>query len=372
MAKRPEKEAKAGRRQKPPATVKEVAARAGVHPSTVSRALTAGTDRVSSELVARVLDAAKALGYRPNRLAQALRMERSSSVGMLIPDISNPAYPPLVRGVEDALRPSGISVLLASTDNDPQREAELVSVMIDHRVDGLLLATATRKYPPLQDILATKLPVVLLNRSIDDLSVPLVRGDDEKGIRLAVEHLVSLGHQRVAHLAGTDTVSNGYDRRRAFIRAMQEAGLPLDPAAIVSADQFNGPVGVELGAAMTRELLRRGVPFTAVIAANDLLAVGCYDVFKSLDIKIPEDVSVIGYNDVDLVDRLSPPLTTVRHPLYDIGLRAGRLILERISGVENEAMAISLQTTLVVRGSTAPPGRAAVTGRRQSARIGSD
>ena len=211
--------------------MKDVAARAGVHPSTVSRALTAGTDRVSSDLVARVLDAAKALGYRPNRLAQALRMERSSSVGMLIPDISNPAYPPLVRGVEDALRPSGISVLLASTDNDPQREAELVSVMLDHRVDGLLLATATRKYPPLKRYLAAKLPVVLLNRSIDDLSVPLVRGDDEKGIRLAVEHLVSLGHQRIAHLAGTSTVSNGYDRRCAFIRAMQEAGLAARPCA---------------------------------------------------------------------------------------------------------------------------------------------
>lgn len=346
-------------------TVKDVAARAGVHPSTVSRALSAGTGRVSSELVTRVLSAAKELSYRPNRVARALRMERSSSIGMLIPDISNPAYPPLVRGVEDVLRESGIMVLLASTDNDPRREAAVVGVMIDHRVDGLLLATATREYPPLQDVLAAKIPVILLNRSTDDLSVPLVRGDDEKGIQLAVKHLKALGHEKIAHLAGTDTVSNGYDRRRAFIHSMQEAGLSPDAKAIVSADLFRGSVGVDLGAALTRELLGRGVPFTAIIAANDLLAVGCYDVLKSNGIRIPEDVSVIGYNDVDLVDRLSPPLTTVRHPLYDIGVRAGRLILERIAGVENEAMVIALATMLVVRGSTAPPNRAAAPGRAQ-------
>ncbi len=314
---------------------------------------------MSAELVARVASAAKELGYRPNRVARALRMDRSSSVGLLIPDISNPAYPPIVRGLEDALRPSGISVLLASTDNDARREVELVSAMIDHRVDGLLLATATTKYPPLQTLLAAKIPVVLLNRSTDDLAVPLVRGDDQKGIRLAVQHLVALGHRHIAHLAGTDSVSNGFDRRQAFVASMKEAGLDVDPAAIVSADQFRGPVGVDLGVALAGELLNRKVPFTAVIAANDLLAIGCYDVFKTANIRIPEDISVVGYNDVYLVDRLSPPLTTVRHPLYEIGVRAGRLMMERFAGAENEAMTIALATTLIVRGSTAPPRQSA-------------
>ena len=150
-------------------------------------------------------------------------MDRSSSVGLLIPDISNPAYPPIVRGLEDALRPSGISVLLASTDNDARREVELVSAMIDHRVDGLLLATATTKYPPLQTLLAAKIPVVLLNRSTNDLAVPLVRGDDQKGIRLAVQHLAALGHRHIAHLAGTEL---GVERVRppACVRRLDEGG----------------------------------------------------------------------------------------------------------------------------------------------------
>ncbi|HVZ54811.1 MAG TPA: LacI family DNA-binding transcriptional regulator, partial [Pseudolabrys sp.] len=318
-------------------------------------------ERVSAEIVARVSSAAKELGYRPNRVARALRMDRSSSVGLLIPDISNPAYPPMVRGLEDVLRPSGISLLLASTDNYPQREVELVSAMLDQRVDGLFLATATSKYSPLRMLLAAKIPIVLLNRSMDDLAVPLVRGDDHKGIRLAVQHLAELGHRRIAHLAGTDAVSNGFDRREAFIAAMKESGLDFDPAAVVSADRFKGPVGTELGAAMAGDLLSRKVPFTALIAANDLLAIGCYDVFKSKHIRIPKDVSIVGYNDVAMVDRLSPPLTTVRHPLYEIGVRAARLMIERFAGAENEAMTIGLAATLIVRKSTAPPPPRAVT-----------
>lgn len=334
-----------------------------MHPSTVSRALNAGAQRLSPQLVSRVVAAAKELGYRPNGLARALRLERSSSIGMLIPDISNPTYPSIVRGVEDALRPAGVSVLLASTDNDLRQESELMSVMVDHRVDGLLLATVSREYPLLQTLLETDVPVVLINRGADDLSVPIVGGDDDKGIQLAVEHLKDLGHRHIAHLAGTDSVTTGYHRRRAFVRAVQENGLPFDPRAVVSADSFDGPVGLDLGAALCEELLRRNVEFTAVVAANDLFAVSCYDVFKTRGIRIPQDVSVIGYNDVLLIDRLNPPLTTIRNPHYDIGLRAGRAILERIAGDAAGPMRISLMPSLVVRASTAPPSATATTRR---------
>ncbi|MHB8494406.1 MAG: LacI family DNA-binding transcriptional regulator [Casimicrobiaceae bacterium] len=343
------------RKKKGRVTVKDVAALAGVHPSTVSRALTIGTKRVTPELVARVTEAAKQLSYRPNRLARALRVERSSSVGMLIPDISNPAYPPIVRGVEDALRVARIPVLLASTDNDPSREAELIALMLDQRVDGLLLATATRKYAPLQTLLAADLPVVLINRCPEKTSLPLVRGDDDRGIELAVRHLASLGHTHIAHLAGTDTVSSGNARRLAFIRTIKALGLAHEPGLIVSADQFKGPVGIELGMALTRELIRRDLPFTSVVAANDLLAIGCYKVLDSVHLRIPEDVSVIGYNDVSLVDGLSPPLTTVHNPLYEIGFRAGHAILDRMRGTQGPIEHMTLAPTLVVRRSTAPP-----------------
>jgi LacI family transcriptional regulator len=347
----------------PRVTVKEVAERAGVHPSTVSRALSAGTNRVSADLVARVLAAADELSYRPNRLARALRVRQSSSIGMLIPDILNPAYPPIVRGAEDALRPAGLSVLLASTDNDVQREREFITLMLDRRVDGLLLATATRKFGPLDDLLRARVPVVLANRGIGNNRLPLVTGDDVLGIDLAIRHLRSLGHQHIAHLAGTEKVSSGYDRKRAFIRMMKATGTPANSDAIVSADDFSGPVGISLGESLAQELLRRRVSFTAVVAANDLLAIGCYDVLKRSGLAIPSDVSIVGYNDIGLVDRVSPPLTTIHNPLYEIGFAAGELLLSAIKGSGNPSPKRVLAPTLVVRQSTAPPKSSAAVPR---------
>jgi LacI family transcriptional regulator len=310
---------------------------------------------VSADLVARVVAAAEELSYRPNRLDRALRVRQSSSVGMLIPDILNAAYPPIVRGAEDALRPAGLSVLLASTDNDPRREAELIAIMLDQRVDGLLLASATRKYAPLGALVQARLPVVLINRSTGKGQLPLVTGDDALGIELAVRHLRSLGHRDIAHLAGTEKVSSGYDRKRAFIRAMQATGTTANPELIVSADLFKGPVGVDLGISLTQELLRRGAPFTAVVAANDLLAIGCYDVLKARGISIPEDVSVVGYNDIRLADRIAPPLTTVHNPLYEIGFAAGEHLLRLLGGDGSAPRSVVLAPRLILRGSTAPP-----------------
>ncbi|MGQ7793664.1 LacI family DNA-binding transcriptional regulator [Faunimonas sp. B44] len=336
-------------------TVADVAALAGVHPSTVSRALNEGTQRVSAELVERVFAASKELGYRPNGIARALRMERSLSVGMIIPDISNPIYAPIVRGVEDVLRNAGRSVFVASTDNDLAREADSLTVMLDRKVDGILLATATRDYPHVERLQRANTPVVLINRATSTPWAPLVKVDDHKGVSLAVEHLQALGHTQIAHLAGTATVSSGYDRRHAFVRSMQEAGLPVDPTLIVSADIFGSPVGLKLGNLQARELLSRCVTFTAVIAANDLLAVGCYDVFAEAGIRVPEDVSIVGYHDMPLVNRLSPPLTTVRSPQYQLGAQAGTTILQEIASRSHEGTVLSLAPRLIVRGSTAAP-----------------
>ncbi|HUY47578.1 MAG TPA: substrate-binding domain-containing protein [Streptosporangiaceae bacterium] len=282
-------------------------------------------------------------------------MERSQSIGIIIPDISNPVYAPIVRGVEDTVRAHRLSVLIASSDNDQTREEELLGSMADQRIDGLLLATASRTYPMLHEVNALGIPVVFVNRCPDNPTVPFVTGDDERGIALAVDHLRSLGHTKLAHLAGTETVSTGYHRRLAFMRRVQESGLAGDPNAIVSADMFPDPVGIELGVTLCKELLGRGVAFTGIVAANDLMAVGCYDVFKQVGLSIPADVSIIGYNDVPLVDRLEPPLTTIRSPHYEIGQRAASALLDLIAGGESRPETIALAPELIARGSTAPP-----------------
>ena len=191
-----------------PATLADVAGLAGVHTSTASRALNERTrPKVSRSTVAAVLDAARELNYRPNSLARGLKMSRTFTVGMLIPDLTNPLFPPIVRGIEDRLRESGWTLIIANTDNDDIKERSLLDSMTARRVDGLILATARRDYPLLDEIIASGIPTVLVNRTTDEPTVPAVLGDDHSGIGQAVRHLAALGHTKIAHVGGTQAVS---------------------------------------------------------------------------------------------------------------------------------------------------------------------
>jgi LacI family transcriptional regulator len=333
-------------------TLRDVAEAAGVHPSTASRALNAETRAmVNPDTVKRVLAAAKRLGYLPNSLARGLKLNRTFTIGMLIPDLTNPLFPPIVRGVEDRMMEAGYTLILANTDNDPDKEASLFSGMWWRRVDGLILATARRDYPLLDDLRARGLPVVLINRTVDDPPVSAVTGDDHAGIGLAVRHLVGLGHRRIAHVAGTQAVSTGLARYQSFVSWMQSEGLVADPELIVFTEWFQE----EPGRAACRELLDRDVDFSAVVAANDLIAMGCYDVLHERGRDVPADVSVVGYNDIAMCDKLDPPLTTVRLPNYQMGVKSAELLLRAIEEPDDTPVTLRLAPTLVERSSTAAP-----------------
>lgn len=333
-------------------TLRDVASRADVHPSTASRALNEHTrSRVNAATVARVLAAAEALGYRPNALAQGLKGNRTMTVGMLVPDLTNPLFPPIVRGIEDRLTAAGSTLLVANTDNDVVKERAILDVMARRRVDGLILATALRQHALLEEMVRQGYPVVLVNRTADHPPLPSVGGDDHVGIGLALRHLVGLGHTRIAHIAGPRHVSTGLTRHQSFLTWMDAVELPVDPELIVYCSWFTQQAGAEA----FRELLSREVDFTAVVAANDLVALGCYDVAAEQGIAIPTDVSVVGYNDMPFTDRFDPPLTSVRIPHYDIGVRAAELMLDQIEDPGGPGMSLRLPPELRVRGSTGPP-----------------
>jgi LacI family transcriptional regulator len=337
------------------ATLRDVAEAAEVHPSTASRALNARTrGLVNAQTVERVLAAAAALGYQPNALAQGLKVARTMTVGMLLPDLTNPLFPPIVRGLEDGCTEAGYTVLLANTDNDPRKERQILEVMARRRVDGLVIATAHREYPLLTEVLRSDYPVVLVNRTADEPHLPSVSGDDHAGIGLAVRHLVELGHRRIAHLAGTRAVSTGLQRHQSYLSWMEIHGLPVDPDLIVWCTWFTQQAGADA----FQELLDRGSDFTAVVAANDLVALGCYDVAAGRGIRIPEDVSIVGYNDIPFTDRFAPPLTSVRLPHYQIGVKAAELILEAIESPGSVHVGVRLPPELQVRGSTGVPREA--------------
>jgi len=335
-----------------PATLRKVAAMAGVHPATASRALNPETrGLVNDETAQRVLEAAAALGYRPNSIARGLKTNRSYTVGVLVPDLRNPLFPPIARGIEERLEPAGYTSLLANTDNDPEREQLSFSALGARRVDGYITATARRHHPLLHEIAAGGPPVVLVNRATDDNSLPSVVADDQDGMHQAVEHLVALGHRRIAHLCGSLELSTGVERLKGFVDAMTAHGLEADAELTPVADAYTE---VE-GARVTRELLAARRDVTAIVAGNDLLALGCIDALREAGLDCPRDVSVAGFNDMDWVDRLSPPLTTVHVPHHRLGAEAAGLLLERLAGDDAAPRHVVLPCHLVVRGSTAPP-----------------
>jgi LacI family transcriptional regulator len=337
---------------KAPSTLVDVARSAGVHPSTASRALNIRTrSKVSPATVALVLHAARRLGYQPNSLARGLKMSRTFTIGMLVPDLTNPLFPPIVRGIEDRLRDSGLTLVLANTDNDDDTERSLLKAMTARRVDGLILATARREYPLLQEITAAGLPTVLVNRTTDETLVPAVLSDDHSGIGQAVRHLVKLGHTKIAHVGGTQTVSTGVVRYHSFVSWMRNEGLEPDPSRIVFAEWFRE----ERGAEAFRELFGRDTEFSAVVCGNDLIALGGYDVLRERGLRCPDDLSIVGYNDTPFNDKFSPPLTSVRIPQYHIGYRAANLLLEVIEEAESPPADVRLKPQLMIRGSTAPP-----------------
>ncbi len=340
-----------------PATLRDVAAAARVHPATASRALNPETRLLVSEDTARRVTAAAAkLGYRPNPVARSLRTRRSHTVGVLIPDLNNPLFPPIVRGLEDKLAAAGYVALIGNTDADASRERLIFEQMRARHVDGFVLATATLHDRLLAEVAAADLPVVLMNRLSQDYSFPAVSVDNEQGARMAVSHLARLGHTRIAHIAGPQEASTGVSRLRGFREGMASHGLEVKEDLIAYAGRYT----VEDGTRCAGELLAVPGGFTAVAAANDMLAVGCYAALDEAGLQCPDDISVIGFNDMPFIDRLRPPLTTVRFPHYQLGTEAAQLLLERIGERDGPVKILYLAPELVVRGSTvAPAGSAA-------------
>lgn len=335
-------------------TLKDVAQSAGVHPGTASRALNAETrPLVNANTADRVLEVAESLGYHPNPIARGLKTNRSYTVGVLIPDLMNPLFPPIVRGIQDRLELAAYTPLIANTDNDADRERADFEAMRARQVDGFITATARQDDTLLTDASFLDQPVVLINRRLEGGELPAVAGDDRIGAGLAVDHLFSLGHRRIAHLAGPQNLSTGYHRLEGFVEGMEAAGLSIDPDLILVGDSFVESEGQRL----CRELLDRESDVTAIIAGNDLMALGCYELFVERGIRCPQDVSVMGFNDMPFAEWFNPPLTTIRIPHYQIGTRAAELLLELLAEPETKGpwAPVLLEPALVARASTGQP-----------------
>ncbi len=337
---------------KPKVNIKDVAAAANVHPSTVSRVLNPATrSMVSADVATRVQQVAAKLGYSRSSLASGLRTGRSYTVGVIIPDLSNPVFPPVVRGIERTLSAAGYIALLADSDNNPKSEQAIFDSLKARHIDGLILATAHTEDSVVAACLEDRMPLVLVNRTTDEMDVSEVVNNDELGIQLAVSHLIGLGHQRIAFLGGPENTSTGSGRLQAFQQQGRLGKFKLQADLMRSCTAFTEAAGLD----GMRLILESSRPFTAVIAANDMLAMGCYDALAERGISCPQDISVTGFNDMPFSDRLSPPLTTLHIQHDELGVKAASTLLEEIRDPGMVPRTLTLDPQLVVRESTAKP-----------------
>lgn len=334
-----------------PITIKDVAQFAGVHASTVSRALNPATrSMVAHDLAASILRAAQELGYQPDHLAASLRTGRSLLVGVLLPDIANPVFAPILSGITERLIEDGYSTIVADAGPGAPSATTLLDGLIAHRVDGLVLATATRDDALVGRCLERNVPVVLVNRAEAQARVSAAVSDDMRGMQLAVDHLVGLGHRRIGHIAGPPALSTGLLRLRGFEAAIRDQNTPLE-----SFSQSATAYSREAGAEAAGRLLTAAPQITAIVAANDLLALGAYDALRERGLRCPEDISVVGHNDMPLMDLVAPALTSVRIEHRAMGREAAELLVQRMRRADASTRMVMLTPRLVVRGSTAAP-----------------
>jgi LacI family transcriptional regulator len=332
------------------ATIKDIATRAGVSTATVSYVIN-GSRRVSPERTARVQRAVRELGYAPNAVAQSLRQARTRSIGLLVPDNSNPFFAELAKGVEDGAFERGYSVLLCNSNSSREREARYLELLLTKRVDGLLYSPTTASIRDLAPFLARRIPVVTFYRDPGEMPVDAIRVDNVRMGYLATRHLLELGHRRIAFI---EPAAEGASSQRVlgYRDALREAGIPGDPALVVRGDnRFEG------GGAAARELLASGVAFTGLVAANDATALGAMGTFQHAGLGVPADISIVGIDDIRQASFWTPSLTTVRQPKYEAGQQALAFLVERIEGAVAPPRRVVLDTQLVVRVSTAPPPR---------------
>ena len=293
-----------------------------------------------------MLAAVERLEYRPSMLARGLRLQRTSTLGLLVPDITNPFFPPIIRGAEEAARERGYELVLCNTDDVPDRETASLRLLRERQADGLLIATSRMADATVSSVRRERFPFVLVNRGSRSTADHSVEVDNDSAARAVVAHLAALGHRRIAHIAGPLSTTTGAERAAGYRSAMREHGLD-DAICVVEAAAYSE----DAGRAATEQL--RGRHPTAVFAANDLLAIGALQAFRAAGTRVPDDVSLVGVNDIPLAGLIDPPLTTTRVPQREMGQIAARMLIALLEGEPVERPHVLLATELIVRGSTA-------------------
>lgn len=340
------------------ATISDVAKMAGVSPATVSRH-TSGAEVRGADRIERAI---RELSYRPNQMARGLRSGRHGCVGVIVPDITNPLFAALVDGIESVFAADNVRVLLANSKEDPVLEAALVADLVS-RTDGLILIPPVETDPVLDQLALARVPVVLVDRVLSTgPAVDSVIVDNREGARIAAEHLIGLGHTEIAVISGPLASTPGRERHEAFLQTLSDLGQPARPEHVRRSD-----FRVDGGYESMMSLLEEPVAPTAVFCANNLMTIGALRMLTERGVAIPDDVSLVGFDDLDHSDLMNPPLTVVNRATFALGSSAAELLRGRLTTPERAVQHLTLPVELIVRGSTsAPAGKRIVHPRLES------
>ena len=348
-----------------PVTIQDVALLAQTSPSTVSNLLNGRVDRMRPETRERIEQAMDQLGYRPSQVARQLRTGQAPILGLIIPSVANPFWGSFAQYVEEAARAHGYQVLLCNGGRDPEREERYAESLWSHGVRGVIFGSSPLSLDHVLGFVDRGLRVVVFDRDMRDVdratraAIDSISVDNELGGRLATDHLLSLGHRRIGFLSGPLRTASRLERLEGYRRALRDAGVERDPGLVweeAPNENYGDVEGFELGRWGARALLGDPNPPSALFTINDMYALGAYAGVRDLGLRVPEDVSIVGFDDIPMAEIAQPPLTTVHHPVREMIGTAVTLLIRRLRGANAEpAEHVTVAPALVLRASTAPP-----------------
>ena len=324
-------------------TLKMVAEKAEVSVNTASRAINNKPD-INVETKKRVLRIAQELGYIRNAAAVALRTKKTGTIGVVIADNRNPFYAEVLNGMEVAAREKNYHIILANTQRDYRKEEEAINLLLAKRVDGLLITPVQDKDDDIKNLIDANIPFVVVGRDFENIEVDAVYNDEVKGGFLATEYLIKKGYKRIALIDGFLYKSPARGRLEGYKKALNKYRISLDES-IVSV----GDINIEDGYERTKQMLEKNLDFTAIFAYNDMMAFGAMQAIKEKGLRIPEDIGLVGYDDIPFSSLISPPLTTVKVKKQDLGVESVKLLLSRINSNREKIKKIMLDVELIIR-----------------------
>jgi len=324
-------------------TLKMVAERAEVSVNTASRAINNKPD-INEETKKRVLQIAKELGYIRNAAAVALRTKKTGTIGVVIADNSNPFYAEVLNGIEEAAREKNYHIILANTQRDYQKEEEAINLLLAKRVDGLLITPVQDRDDDIKKLIEANIPFVIVGRDFENIEVDAVYNNEVKGGFLSTEYLIKQGHKRIALINGFLHKSPAKGRLEGYKKALNKYRIPLDESLISVGD-----INIEDGYERTKQMLEKNLDFTAIFAYNDMMAFGSIQAIREKGLRIPEDIGLVGYDDIPFCSLMDPALTTIRLKKQELGIESVKLLLSRINSNRKKTKKIMLDVDIIVR-----------------------